>query len=99
MLAADRPSEDVMEAPRWMLMRDGVSPFHVWNHEGLPTVAIEQGAPGDWASGLRRRGYDVAAMPAGDPSFGYAQLIRASADGLLSAASDSRARAGGVVAS
>lgn len=99
MLAADRRSEDVMEAPRWMLMRDGVSPFHVWNHEGLPTVAIEQGAPGDWASGLRRRGYDVAAMPAGDPSFGYAQLIRASADGLLSAASDSRARAGGVVAS
>jgi hypothetical protein len=71
----------------------------VWNRQGLPTVAIEQGAPGAWASGLRRRGYEVAETPAGDSCFGQAQLIRASADGLLSAASDSRSRAGGVVAS
>jgi hypothetical protein len=88
-----------MEAPRWMLTRDDASPFHLWNREGLPTVAIERSAPAGWASGLRRRGYDVAEMPAGDPGFGHAQLIRASTDGLLSAASDSRARAGGVVAS
>jgi hypothetical protein len=38
-------------------------------------------------------------MPAHDSSFGHAQLIRASADGLLSAASDPRSPAGGVVAS
>jgi gamma-glutamyltranspeptidase / glutathione hydrolase len=98
-LAAGCATEEAMEAPRWMLMREGISPFHVWNHEGPPTVAIEQGAPGGWASGLRGRGYDVTEMPAGDPCFGHAQLIRASADGLLSAASDPRARAGGVVAS
>jgi hypothetical protein len=82
-----------------VLTRDDASPFHVWNREGLPTVATEHGAPGAWSSGLRRRGYQVAEMPAGDPCFGHAQLIRASADGLLSAASDSRSRAGGVVAS
>ncbi|HET7051947.1 MAG TPA: gamma-glutamyltransferase [Solirubrobacteraceae bacterium] len=98
-LAAGQRTEDAMEAPRWVLTRDGVSPFHVWNHEGPPTVTIEHGAPGGWASGLRRRGYDVAEMPARDPCFGHAQLIRASADGLLSAASDPRSRAGGVVAS
>ena len=82
-----------------MLTRGDASPFHVWNREGLPTVAIERGAPAGWASGLRRRGYDVAELAAGDPGFGHAQLISASTDGLLSAASDSRARAGGVVAS
>jgi hypothetical protein len=82
-----------------VLTREGVSPFHVWNHDRPPTVTVEQGAPGAWAGGLRRRGYDVAEMPAGDHCFGHAQLIRAGADGLLSAASDSRARAGGVVAS
>jgi hypothetical protein len=71
----------------------------VWNRAGLPTVAIERDAPAGWAIGLRRRGYDVTEMPARDSSFGHAQLIRATADGLLSAASDSRARAGGVVAS
>jgi gamma-glutamyltranspeptidase/glutathione hydrolase len=98
-LAAGETAEAAMEAPRWMLTRPDASPFHVWNGEGLPTVAIERGAPADWASGLRRRGYDVAEMPAGDPGFGHAQLIRATSDGLLSAASDSRARAGGVVAS
>ncbi|MGZ4183785.1 MAG: gamma-glutamyltransferase [Solirubrobacteraceae bacterium] len=98
-LAAGQSTEDAMEAPRWVLTRADASPFHVWNHDGLPTVAIEQGAPAGWASGLQRRGYDVASMPAGDGSFGHAQLIRATADGFLSAASDSRARAGGVVAS
>jgi gamma-glutamyltranspeptidase/glutathione hydrolase len=98
-LAAGQRPQDAMEAPRWVLTRDDASPFHVWNREGLPTVAIEQGAPGAWASGLRRRGYEVAETPAGDPCFGHAQLIRTSADGLLSAASDSRSRVGGVVAS
>ena len=98
-LAGGESTEAAMEAPRWMLTRDDASPFGVWNREGLPTVAIERSAPAGWASGLRRRGYDVAEMPAGDPGFGHAQLIRATSDGLLSAASDSRAPAGGVVAS
>jgi hypothetical protein len=82
-----------------MLTREDASSFHVWNREGLPTVAIERDAPAGWKSGLRRRGYDVSEMPAGDSSFGHAQFIRASADGLLSAASDPRSHAGGVVAS
>lgn len=98
-LTAGQQPQDAMEAPRWVLTRDGASPFHVWNHEGPPTVTIEDGAPGGWASGLQRRGYDVAAKPAGDGCFGHAQLIRATADGFLSAASDPRAAAGGVVAS
>jgi gamma-glutamyltranspeptidase/glutathione hydrolase len=99
MLLAGESTEAAMEAPRWMLTRDDASGFHVWNREGLPTVAIERGAPAGWASGLRRRGYDVTEMPPGDPGFGHAQLISVTADGLLSAASDSRSRAGGVVAS
>jgi gamma-glutamyltranspeptidase / glutathione hydrolase len=98
-LVAGQRTEDAMEAPRWVLTRERVSPFHVWNHEGPPTVTVEQGAPGGWAGGLRRRAYNVAEMPAGDRCFGHAQLIRATAGGFLSAASDSRSRAGGVVAS
>ena len=98
-LAAGQSTEAAVEAPRWMLTREDASSFHVWNREGLPTVAIERDAPAGWKSGLRRRGYDVSEMPAGDSSFGHAQFIRASADGLLSAASDPRSHAGGVVAS
>lgn len=98
-LVAGQSTEAAMDAPRWMLTRHDASPFHVWNGQGLPSVAIERDAPAGWAGGLRRRGYDVTEMPASDSSFGHAQLIRASADGLLSAASDSRSRAGGVVAS
>jgi gamma-glutamyltranspeptidase/glutathione hydrolase len=98
-LAAGQQPEAAMEARRWVLTRDDASSFHLWNREGLPTVAIEHGAPGAWASGMRRRGYEVTEHPAGDPCFGHAQLIRASADGLLSAAFDPRSRAGGVVAS
>ena len=98
-LIAGQSTEAAMDAPRWMLTRDDASPFHVWNGDGLPTVAIERDAPPGWASGLRRRGYDVTEMPAHDSSFGHAQLLRASADGLLSAASDPRSPAGGVVAS
>jgi gamma-glutamyltranspeptidase / glutathione hydrolase len=98
-LGADQHPEAAMQAPRWVLTRDDASPFHVWNHEEPPTVAIERGAPDAWASGLQRRGYDVTERPWGDHCFGHAQLIRATDDGFLSAASDSRARAGGVVAS
>jgi gamma-glutamyltranspeptidase / glutathione hydrolase len=97
-LAGGQQPGDAIEAPRWVLTRDGASPFEVWNHDGPPTVTIEQGAPRAWVSGLRRRGYDVAEMPAGDHGFGHAQFIRATADGLLSAASDSRSLSGGVVA-
>ena len=98
-LIAGQQPQDAMEAPRWVLTRENVSPFHVWNYEGPPTVTLEGGAPSGWASGLQRRGYDVGAMPAGDGCFGHAQLIRATADGFLSAASDARSPAGGVVAS
>jgi gamma-glutamyltranspeptidase/glutathione hydrolase len=97
-LVAGQQPQDAMEASRWVLTRDGASPFHVWSHAEPPIVAIEQGAPEAWASGLRRRGYDVAEMPWGDGCFGHAQLICATADGLICAASDSRSRAGGVVA-
>ena len=70
----------------------------MWNHEGLPTVAIEQGAPARLGGpDCAGEGYDVAEMPAGDPGFGHAQFIRATADGFLSAASDSRSPSGGVV--
>lgn len=99
LLTAGQSPRAAVQAPRWVLTREGLSPFHVWNHDGLPTVVLEHGAPVGWAGGLRRRGYEVAEGPAGDHSFGHAQIIRATQDGFLSGASDPRSRAGAFVAS
>jgi gamma-glutamyltranspeptidase/glutathione hydrolase len=99
LLIARQQPQAAMQAPRWVLTRDGASPFHVWNDGDPPTVVLEHGAPDGWASGLRRRGYDVTEALAGDHSFGHAQIIRATDDGFLSGASDPRSRAGAFVAS
>jgi gamma-glutamyltranspeptidase/glutathione hydrolase len=97
MLAGDQDPGAAIEAPRWVLVRDNASPFHTWNFAGPPTVALERGTPPAWASGLRRRGCDIAQRPAGDHSFGHGQVIRVTEAGLLSGASDPRSGAGAVV--
>ena len=72
-----------IEAPRWVLAREGASSFQVWHGDGEPLVRLERGAPAAWAAGLHRRGYVVAQSGAGDHTFGHAQLIRVTGAGVL----------------
>jgi gamma-glutamyltranspeptidase/glutathione hydrolase len=97
LLVSQQPVGDAIEAARWSLMRTDASPFHVWHHDGPPSVLLEHGAPRGWLAGLRRRGYDVLQSTAGDRSFGHAQIIRVTGDGLLAGASDPRSGAGAIV--
>ncbi len=84
-------------APRWMLARQNATPFHLWEGDGAPSVCLEPGTPPAWASGLRRRGYDVAESRPGERTFGHAQMIRVTGSGLLAGAADPRSGAGGLV--
>jgi len=96
-LMCGQETGDAMAAARWTLAREGAGAFHVWDDDGELVVCLENGAPPAWASGLRRRGYTVAETRPGERSFGHAQIIRVTGDGLLSAASDPRAGSGAVV--
>ena len=86
-----------IEAPRWVLAREGASSFRVWHGDGEPLVRLEQGAPAAWSGGLRRRGYEVAAGGHGEHTFGHAQMIRVSDAGVLSGAADPRSGSGALV--
>jgi gamma-glutamyltranspeptidase / glutathione hydrolase len=98
-LACGQESGAAVRAPRWVLARENASAFHVWNHDGPPIVRLEHGRPSRWASGLRRRGYQVAESEPGEHSFGHAQIIRVTDAGLLSGAADPRSGRGAVVGS
>ena len=86
-----------IEAPRWVLAREGASSFEVWHGDGEPLVRLERGAPAAWAAGLRRRGYEVAQSGPGDHTFGHAQMIRVTGAGVLSGAADPRSGSGALV--
>ncbi len=86
-----------IEAPRWVLAREGASSFDVWHGDGEPLVRLEPGAPAAWAAGLRRRGYEVAESRPGEHTFGHAQLIRVTGAGVLSGAADPRSGSGALV--
>ncbi len=96
-LTSGEETGEAMAARRWMLAREGASAFHVWEPHGRLLVCVEDGAPPGWASGLRRRGYEVSESRPGERSFGHAQIIRVTDDGLLSGASDPRSGSGAVV--
>ncbi|HEX4035427.1 MAG TPA: gamma-glutamyltransferase [Solirubrobacteraceae bacterium] len=89
--------KDAIGAPRWVLSRDDPTGFHVWEHDGLPIVRLEDGAPAAWARGLERRGYETAQAERGEQVFGHAQLIRVTADGLCAGAADPRSGYGAFV--
>jgi gamma-glutamyltranspeptidase / glutathione hydrolase len=86
-----------LRAPRWFLSREEPTGFGVWNVDGLPIVRVEHTAPAAWADGLTRRGYEVVRSEPGDHSFGHAQMIRITDDGMLCGAADPRSGEGACV--
>ena len=83
-------------SPRWVLEGDG-SGFNTWTGPRRAVVSIEQGAPAAWAEGLADRGHPISIGSAFDSSFGHANLIWRSADGMLAGAADPRAVIGSAV--
>ena len=88
---------DALRAPRWVLSRDHPTGFHVWELDGPPIVRLEHDSPATWKRGLERRGYEVADAAPGDHTFGHAQMIRVTDDGLLCGAADPRSGDGACV--
>jgi len=90
MLALGQGPGEAIAAPRWVLSREPTTDFDIWQLDGPPLVRLEHDAPQAWADGLRARGYDVIGSPAGDHTFGHAQAIRVTSDGMLTGAADPR---------
>jgi gamma-glutamyltranspeptidase / glutathione hydrolase len=96
-LVAGQEPGVALSAPRWILTRDHPTGFHIWELDGPPIVRLEHGAPATWKDGLQRRGYQVTEAESGDHTFGHAQLIRVTEDGLFYGAADPRSRDGACV--
>jgi len=96
LVGGDEPAE-ALGAPRWVLSRDHPTGFHIWELDGPPIVRLEHDAPATWKDGLRRRGYQVREARPGDHTFGHAQLIRVTDDGLLCGAADPRSGDGACI--
>jgi gamma-glutamyltranspeptidase/glutathione hydrolase len=96
MLIAGEDAGTVIGAPRWSLTREASTGFDVWESPDPPVVAIEHDAPSAWQDGLARRGYRVWRSDPAD-GFGHAQMIRVTADDMLSSAADPRALDGACV--
>jgi gamma-glutamyltranspeptidase/glutathione hydrolase len=96
MLALGEEAGQAVAAPRWILSREPTNAFDTWLSDDPPLVRVEHGAPAAWVPGLQARGYQAIESPPGDQSFGHAQAIGVTGDGLLAAAADQRAGDGGV---
>lgn len=94
MLALGQPPGEAIAAPRWVLSREPTTAFDIWQLDGPPLVRIEHDAPPSWAAGLRARGFEVIPSPPGDQTFGHAQAIRVTGDGMLTGAADPRSADG-----
>jgi gamma-glutamyltranspeptidase/glutathione hydrolase len=79
-----------LQAPRWSLTRKCSTGFDVWERAEPPIVLLEHDAPGTWADGLGRRGYEVLRHGPEDAGLGHAQMIRVSGDDMLCGAADPR---------
>jgi len=86
-----------LRAPRWVISRDHPTGFHIWELDGPPIIRLERGVPAAWKAGLVSRGYHVVDAPPGDHTFGHAQMIRITNDGLLCGAADPRSGDGACV--
>jgi gamma-glutamyltranspeptidase/glutathione hydrolase len=93
---AEAPGQ-ALEAGRWALSRDHPTGFHIWELDGPPLIRLERSASAAWRIGLERRGYQVAESPRGDVTFGHAQVIRVTDDGLVCGAADPRSGDGACV--
>ena len=96
-LIAGEEAGTAVGAPRWALTREASSGFDTWERGDPPVVAIEGDAPAAWQHGLSRRGYRVWRTEPLDSSFGHAQMIRVTADDMLSGAADPRTHDGACV--
>lgn len=96
MLALGQEPGEAIAAPRWVLSREPTTAFDIWQLDDPPLVRVENGAPPAWAAGLRARGYQVIESPPGDQSFGHAQAIRVTGEGMLAGAADPRSGDGAV---
>ena len=85
-----------LRAPRWSLRREPSTGFNTWERDDLPWVGLEQQAPAAWEEDLRRCGYEVRRNSPSDAGFGHAQMIRVTADDMLSGAADPRTGDGAV---
>jgi gamma-glutamyltranspeptidase / glutathione hydrolase len=93
----DQEPGPALSAPRWSLSREPSNGFDVWESDERPVVRLEHDAPATWEDGLRRRGYEVLRNGRADAGFGHAQMIRVSAENMLSGAADPRPRDGACV--
>jgi gamma-glutamyltranspeptidase/glutathione hydrolase len=75
---------DAIDAPRWVLEQDDTSGFDTWDDVAAQRVAVERGAPAEWAEVLTTAGHQVVA--GGDHRFGHAHAVVAGPDGLRGAA-------------
>jgi gamma-glutamyltranspeptidase / glutathione hydrolase len=96
-LVAGQDPGEVVSAPRWLLTREPTNGFDTWNREEPPIVRLEPEAPAAWAEELRARGYEVSRAAPGDQSFGHAQMIAVSPEGMLAGAADPRSADGACV--
>ncbi len=97
-LLAGEDAGTTIGAPRWTLTREQSSGFDTWESGEPPIVAIEHDAPTRWQDGLTGRGYRVwRTGPDDGGSYGHAQMIRVTADDMLSGAADPRSHDGACV--
>ena len=95
-LGAGQAPGEAVTAGRWGLQTavPGGSGFDTWRQRGRVVVRVEGQAPTAWDDGLRTRGHVVERVGAFDHSFGHAQVIVPTDDGMLAGGSDPRPRAG-----
>ncbi|MBB6032678.1 gamma-glutamyltransferase family protein [Phytomonospora endophytica] len=79
-----------MDAPRWRV--GNVTGFDTWADADAP-IELEEAAPASWDA-LTERGHRVARTAA---TYGHAQLIEITGEGMRAGASDPRAVVGGAV--
>jgi gamma-glutamyltranspeptidase/glutathione hydrolase len=71
-------------AARWTVRNTEGTGFDTWTSGAVP-VTVEDGAPPEWADGLRARGHEVVEAPYGR-AFGHAHMIEVTRSGLAGAA-------------
>ena len=84
-----------VSAPRWVLT-GGRTGFDTWADGGPDHVALEVGAPTEWAAGLAERGHLVQHLVRG-ANVGHAHVITVTPDGTYAGATDARALSGAAV--
>jgi gamma-glutamyltranspeptidase / glutathione hydrolase len=95
MLPAGQDPATALAGARLTLDAPGAGPFRLWWGDDL-RVAVEAHAPTAWIDNLRRRGHQVKAISAFDPTaVGCSQIIAVVPEGHFVGAADPRSPCGG----